>query len=92
MQTESEIEVKGLIDALGLQEKQQFVRIFSLENGMSKNIFSRFCKAIFFHLSSTVNHFIIFLSRQSFSLLNCNLHFIVLLGNLRLLVIGLFTV
>lgn len=57
VQTETEIEVKGLIDALGLQEKQQFVRIFSLENGMSKNIFSQFCKAIFYYLSSTVDLF-----------------------------------
>jgi len=92
VQTESEIEVKGLIDALGLQEKQQYVRIFSLLNGMSKNIFSRFCKATFFRLAFTVDLFIIFLSRQGFSLLKCNLHFIVLLGSLRVLVIGLFTV
>jgi hypothetical protein len=28
VQTESETEVKGLIDALGLQEKQQYVSFF----------------------------------------------------------------
>jgi len=28
VQTENEIEVKGLIDALGLHEKQQYVSIF----------------------------------------------------------------
>lgn len=48
VQTESEIEVKGLIDALGLQEKQQFVRIFCLENRMSETMFSNYIKQFSF--------------------------------------------
>lgn len=67
MQTENETEVKGLIDALGLQEKQQYVRIYFGRNSVSEICFPNNIKQFFFHLFSP-DDFFLFLAATALAL------------------------
>ena len=55
MQTESEIEVRSLLDNLGLREKQQFVRVSTCAYFMCRRIARAFSFFMLFFISLIAN-------------------------------------